>query len=224
MYIPVPYFKNVPKMGNLVLDYVIIEDGYPVLFVCKNGKSLYLCLCRALRPEQKWIISEVDRKTLEALASRELSISAAFTAMSTRTCIAKWSKLDPRERYSIFQTSELSASNLPASTLYLNEDDAEDMLDYIQSLKNQEEISNYLKGEKHLSIEISSTYSHSDSIRSSVEYGFSSYPGMFERFSAEVSIDTHCTGNSVSNLCEESKFQAYEWQSTDRECGIAPAA
>ena len=42
MYIPTPYFRNVPKMGDLTLDNIFLDDGYPVLFTCTNEEKIYL--------------------------------------------------------------------------------------------------------------------------------------------------------------------------------------
>ena len=43
MYIPSPYFKGIPQMGNLEMDNIFLENGYPVLFTCRNKDKIYLC-------------------------------------------------------------------------------------------------------------------------------------------------------------------------------------
>ena len=48
MYIPSPYFKGIPQMGNLEMDNIFLENGYPVLFTCRNKDKIYLCICRTL--------------------------------------------------------------------------------------------------------------------------------------------------------------------------------
>ena len=70
MYIPNPYFKNVPQIGDMILDYVFVEDGYPILFTCISGDRLFLCLCRTLTPNQKWVISEINFSDLEKLIKK----------------------------------------------------------------------------------------------------------------------------------------------------------
>lgn len=134
MYIPNPYFSNVPQLGNLALDYVFIDDGYPILFTCRNEKSIYLCICRTLTPEQKWIISEVDIEVLKKMVNREIPICVAFKMLQKTSVIATWNKNNPKELYKVFPTANLLDSDLPRSSFYLHEDYADDGMDYVDGL------------------------------------------------------------------------------------------
>ena len=131
MYIPNPYFPNVPGIGDLILGHIIIADGYPILFVCRNETKLYLCVCRTTHLKQKWALSETTFDILEAMARREISIAEAFRMANGVACIAIWSKENPVERYTVFPTSQLEDENLPDRSCYLHEDYADDLLKYI---------------------------------------------------------------------------------------------
>ena len=80
MYIPNPYFSNVPYIGDLTLDYILMEDGYPVLFVCKSNEKYFLCVCRTLIPEQKWVVSEILFKDLVRLLQCDIDVYDAFSS------------------------------------------------------------------------------------------------------------------------------------------------
>jgi hypothetical protein len=134
VYIPNPYFSNIPQLGNLELDYIFIDDGYPLLFTCRSGKSIYLCICRTLMPEQKWIISEVDIEVLRKMVKREIPICDAFMLHNTKSCVALWSKTNPIERYNVFPTADLQETDLPDNELFLDEGDADDAVDYVDGL------------------------------------------------------------------------------------------
>ena len=35
-------FRNIPKFHDIVLDKILFESKYPVLFTCKNEQDIYL--------------------------------------------------------------------------------------------------------------------------------------------------------------------------------------
>lgn len=141
MYIPNPYFKNIPNIGSLVLDYIFIEDGYPILFTCTSNEKFYLCLCRTLTPEQKWIISEIEFQDLKKMIENKISIRDAFKANSTgKSCIAKWNENFISESYQVIPTSHLTLTELPENDVFLDDEDAELYLNQVENrIKNKKE-------------------------------------------------------------------------------------
>lgn len=139
MYIPRPYFTNVPNLGNLELDYIFMEDGYPLLFTCKSKDKLYICVCRTLSPKQKWVISETNVEILEKMVRKIIPIRSAFKLLNAHSWIITWSKETDHE-YSDFPTSELNDQELPSYNVFLSDDDADDAIDYISNLKSQPSI------------------------------------------------------------------------------------
>ena len=147
---PNPYFGNIPEIGDLSLEYVFLEDNYPVLFICKSTSCLYLCVCRALIPEQKWIISEISPSILQQMINREISVSAAFKKLNAKSCIAKWSREHPVEEYTVFPSSELLDSDLPDKDFFLGREEAQDAKEYMQNYLNSDEDGpNHYKKEVH---------------------------------------------------------------------------
>lgn len=138
MYIPNPYFKNIPQMGDLILDYIFLENGYPVLFTCKNKKNnnLYLCVCRTVIGKQKWTISEISVKTLDDMINNRITIHDAFKTDKKYSCIAIWSKDSLAEDYTVIKSSKLLDFNLPDNDVYLDDDD-QGTVSYLQNVKNR---------------------------------------------------------------------------------------
>ena len=147
MYIPTPYFRNVPKMGDLTLDNIFLDDGYPVLFTCTNEEKLYLCLCRTVVDEQKWVISEISIYELESLIKNQISLYDAFKSGSGYACIARWKNGSTREEYAVMQCRMLSEKELPNKKVFL--DDEEESLDYLNRVKNRMEQRSNAKHDAH---------------------------------------------------------------------------
>lgn len=38
-------FRKIPDFQGIVLDTILFESKYPVLFTCKNDKDIYLFIC-----------------------------------------------------------------------------------------------------------------------------------------------------------------------------------
>lgn len=138
MYIPNPYFSNIPQMGDLILDYVFVEDGYPILFVCKTDENYFLCICRTLRPEQKWVVSEILLDDLKKLIKGEIDIHDAFISNKNgRSCIVKWSASILKEQYQVIPTLSLDLNEIPSKGIFLDEDETGN---YLEQLENRESV------------------------------------------------------------------------------------
>lgn len=138
MYIPNPYFSNIPQMGDLILDYVFVEDGYPILFVCKTDENYFLCICRTLRPEQKWVVSEILLDDLKKLLKAEIDIHDAFISNKKgKSCIAKWSASILKEQYQVIPTLSLDLNEIPSKGIFLDEDETGN---YLEQLENRESV------------------------------------------------------------------------------------
>lgn len=138
MYIPNPYFSNIPQMGDLILDYVFVEDGYPILFVCKADENYFLCICRTLRPEQKWVVSEILLDDLKKLIKGEIDIHDAFISnRKGRSCIVKWSASIIKEQYQVIPTLSLDLNEIPSKGIFLDEDETGN---YLEQLENRESV------------------------------------------------------------------------------------
>lgn len=127
MYIPSPYFKDVPEFGDLELDHIFLENGYPVLFTCRNGKEIYLCVCRTVIGTQKWVVSKISFQTLEDMIMNRVSIRDAFVKDNNLSCIIKWNKKDKCEKYNIVKSNTLTDEDLPSKNVFLEDDELDDI-------------------------------------------------------------------------------------------------
>ena len=49
-------FRKIPDFQKVILDVILFESKYPVLFTCKNDKDIYLFICYYVNSEKiKWI-------------------------------------------------------------------------------------------------------------------------------------------------------------------------
>lgn len=200
MYIPNPYFSNVPQLGNLVLDYIFVDDGYPILFTCKNNKALFLCLCRSNNPEQVWTVAEITVETLRRMAHRDISIAQAFKEMQNgKACIVKWDKNNPKERYSVFTTSYLNDVDLPDANVFISKYDMDDAIDYVEALDFQNKLQNMLLIQAQIKSDHQVGYFFSSHAKSRIDYN----PVASTEFLADAKkvfvSDTFCSGNRIIN-------------------------
>lgn len=137
MYIPQPYFKLVPLIGDLTLDHIIVADDYPILFTCFNKKdSLYLCLCYNDVGKQEWVIAPITVQGLEQLINDQLSIYDAFKLKGGTGCLVSWDPETNYEQYSLIDCSLIDDSILPSrdELLDLSEEQRSDEKRYILTL------------------------------------------------------------------------------------------
>ena len=168
MYIPVPYFKNIPQLGDLVLEHIFVENGYPILFTCINKDQMYLCLCRDVYIEQKWVISPITLDILKRLIYNEISIYAALKEHGGKACIATWKDGDRFEKFQLLPCGQLEDEDLPKKTVLLDDEEAEQ---YYLQVRNKIEILNEHKIETQISdIATSETVGSITSTQTSLEY------------------------------------------------------
>lgn len=221
MYIPKPYFENIPYIGDLELDYIFYDNGYPILFTCKKNDLLYLCLCRTVIDEQKWIISEIDIEILEKLMEDEISVYEAFKAKGGRACIATWSKEKPKEEYSVVHSSQLSDADLPSSDLFL--DDEGESSDYLEMLRNRIEMSNNIRLDSY----IDDKDNYGEVFLSSIKLTYTKIIGAnFDNHINFSSLETNDCGIFIKSKksCEGSLKQSDEVQSVQVESKILTEA
>ena len=39
-------FRKIPSFQRIILDTILFESKYPVLFTCKNDDNIYLSFCK----------------------------------------------------------------------------------------------------------------------------------------------------------------------------------
>lgn len=138
MQLPDPYFKNVPVIGDLTLDYIIFEDECPILFVCKTAKNqLYLCDCCDTYQEQKWLIAPVTVSKLQQMLEDKITIREVFENAEDKCCVATWSRGDICEKYTILSAKHFLKEDLPEKGAYIEGEEGE-YKEYLEFLRSQQ--------------------------------------------------------------------------------------
>lgn len=72
-------FRKIPKFKDIVLDRILFESKYPVLFTCKNDNEVYLFICHCVNSERiDWIGTRTTYDNLINLLENKITIRSAF--------------------------------------------------------------------------------------------------------------------------------------------------
>ena len=118
--IPKPYFSNVPNLGDLELDYVVLENECPIVFFCKDNQGrVYFCNCVTMQNIQKWTITRIDDETVIKYYNSEISNYEIFKNSPYDIYVATWNYGYESEIYKIVSSTEISDEDLPPKDSYL---------------------------------------------------------------------------------------------------------
>ena len=134
MKIPNPYFENVPKYGNLVVEQVIVEYVYPLLSVLKDSSgNRYLCMCFDTRGSQQWLISPISASNLIKMLMNRLTLKEAFVK-DTGIVIYAYRNYETREdSFEQMASDKVPTEYLPEAGEYLDAEPNE-WEDYIEKI------------------------------------------------------------------------------------------
>ncbi|MCQ2485752.1 MAG: hypothetical protein MJ168_10535 [Clostridia bacterium] len=137
MYIPEPYFKAVPSIGNVYLDYILIEDDYPILFTCTAMDYLYLCLCFNNYQEQNWYLTNITSEELKSLVSGDISFYGIFKHNKIG-CSISWNPNEKKEFYDTMNSTCFLDENLPKDDVFFDKELIDEELEeYLDTLKDK---------------------------------------------------------------------------------------
>ncbi|MEI0488781.1 hypothetical protein [Brachyspira pulli] len=131
------YF-NIPEYGGLYIDYIILEEAFPILFVLKNyHNDFFISLCYEIKDKQSWILNKVDIKHLVDLFTGKIDLRNIFLYNKNENKIIINMNYDTE--YETFQY--VSENNLIDMKILFDESDFLDNEDgeyteYINKLKN----------------------------------------------------------------------------------------
>ena len=112
MNIPSPYFKDVPGIGNLELDEILVDYEYPLLSVLKSERGEYfLCMCYDVSGEresvvQRWAIVSITAERLKSLLRNEVMLISPFRAPVAVKILAEWKFSTKTDSYTRLKTQE----------------------------------------------------------------------------------------------------------------------
>lgn len=137
-------FRKIPNFTNLVLDTVLFESKYPVLFTCKNGNNVYLFICCLVNADKIiWIGTRTTYDNLIDLLENKITIREAFLNVTNNKVIIEYNgnKVD----YKIKKLNEISNEFLPTEGEYMDAEDdeySEEIAEFKKRNKNKEYVFN----------------------------------------------------------------------------------
>lgn len=104
-------FRKVSAFSGIILDKILFEGEYPVLFTCKKDDDIYLFICCMVSASKvEWIGTKTDYDTLIGLLENKITIREAFLNVTDEKYLVKY---DGSE---VFYT-ETKAENIPDKLL-----------------------------------------------------------------------------------------------------------
>ena len=137
-----PYFKNVPYLDDLYMEFIIFEYECPILFVCKNKEDrLYICVCYDIRESQQWIVAPIDQEILIQLLTNQIAIRDAFALYRSeeKRYLINWKKVNGEGKYSCrsIMFSDIPDEILPVANETIEAEDDE-YAEFIEVLRRRE--------------------------------------------------------------------------------------
>lgn len=134
------YFNNIGHSGQLDIEYVFMEYHHPILFISKDHyNNRYLCLCYEFRKVQRWLIGRIEQNDIEYMAQGEISIYEAFDRNREELYLVEYT-IDKEEKCKKVRFEDLDEDILPEKDLFLDEDDYEDYINFIEQEEKQDRV------------------------------------------------------------------------------------
>ena len=117
-------FRKIPDFQKVILDTILFESKYPVLFTCKNDKDIYLFICFFANSEKiKWIGTRTTYDNLIELLENKITIRDAFLNVTTNKIMIEY---DGKEvEYELKKSSEIPDEVLPTVGEYMDAEEGE---------------------------------------------------------------------------------------------------
>ena len=104
-------FRQVDVFSGIVVDKILFESKYPVMFTCKKDMDIYLFICCMVNADTvEWIGTRTDYDTLIGLLENKITIRDAFLNVTDKKYLVKYDGLK------VFCT-ETEAENIPDKLL-----------------------------------------------------------------------------------------------------------
>ncbi len=111
-------FKKIPEFSNIVLDTILFESKYPVMFTCKNKGDLYLFICCLVNAEKvEWIGSRTTYDNLIDLLENKITIRDAFLNITENKIIIEYNGKETD--YKIVKGNDVPDDLLPTAGEYM---------------------------------------------------------------------------------------------------------
>lgn len=117
-------FRNIPDFHNIVLDTILFESKYPVMFTCKNEKDIYLFICCFVTADKaEWIGTKTTYDNLIELLENKITIRAAFLNITENKIIIDYD--GKNVDYRVEKSCDIPENLLPTVGEYMDAEDDE---------------------------------------------------------------------------------------------------
>lgn len=104
-------FRQVDVFSGIVLDIILFESKYPIMFTCKKDNEIYLFICCMVNADiVEWIGTRTDYDTLIGLLENKITIRDAFLNVTDKKYLVKYDGLK-------VSCEETKAENIPDKLL-----------------------------------------------------------------------------------------------------------
>ena len=112
-------FRKIPDFHNIVLDTILFESRYPVMFTCKNDKDVYLFICCLVTADKtEWIGTKTTYDNLIELLENKITIRDAFLGITENKIIIVYN--GKNVDYRIETGSNIPENLLPTAGEYMD--------------------------------------------------------------------------------------------------------
>lgn len=117
-------FRSIPDFSSIVLDKILFESKYPVMFTCKNEKDVYLFICCLVTADKvEWIGTKTTYDNLIRLLENKITIREAFLNITEDKIIIDYN--GKNVEYRIEKGSNIPENLLPTADEYMDAEDDE---------------------------------------------------------------------------------------------------
>lgn len=117
-------FRSIPIFKKIVLDTVLFESKYPIMFTCKNSMDIYLFICCLVNSERiEWIGTKTTYSILIELLQNRITIRDAFLNVTDEKIIIEYN--GKNVDYQWVQSGDIQREFLPTKGEFMDADDDE---------------------------------------------------------------------------------------------------
>lgn len=117
-------FRNITDFQSIILDKILFENSYPVMFTCKNKEDVYLFICCLVTADiVKWIGTKTTYDNLIELLENKITIRDAFLNVTEDKMVINYN--GKKVEYSVENGRSLPEKILPAAGEYMDAEEDE---------------------------------------------------------------------------------------------------
>ena len=137
-------FTKIPSFERIILDTILFESKYPVLFTCKNDDDIYLFICHFLNSEKiEWIGTRTTYDNLINLLENRITIREAFLNVTDNKILIEYD--GEKVKYEWKKSNEISDNILPTIGEYMDAEGGEFREEIIEFKKRNKNVDYFIQ-------------------------------------------------------------------------------